>query len=439
MAFATGTVDKKYISGFDMMDKREIFKQIVDIYNEAGFFDLFFGTSRMKKVDVPVYHHWVEDAFYIQLDTTGATITGSGTAQVSGVTLTAATSGYARKGQKVVFPNKKVGQIVSVTPAAGQDTLVIKSVDGTNLTLVAGNKLTPSTILVGEKSTAPSNLKIGWSKYFNLTEKFREVNEITDIQLVSDVEWEGNVFNRDIANKFLIFKSLINANFITGIRSATKFEDATPALTDPGNGGAEQTTMGLNQYVETYGVNDTISTPGTFALGDFDDLFTLFTAARTPKVFDAYGSDAAMRKVSTFLKGLNSSGVTSGRLMLDGKEMNFNADKFTYGLYTINFAHLPIFDHQQVLGTTDIAKSLYYVPQGKVNTKNGTADRISIRYMPQLVKGGMGNELIAEWDTGAWGRQGATSDEEVRKTHWVSHQGLEILGAQHFGKQVVLA
>lgn len=420
-----------------MMDKREILKSVIDIYNEAGFFDLFFGTSRMKQTAVPSYHHFVEDQLFIAFDTTGATVNGSGTATVT-TTFTAATSGYARKGLKVVFPNKKVGQIQSVTTASSQDTVVIKSTDGTNLTHTAGQKLTPLTILVGEKSTAPANLKIGWSKQYNLTEKFREVNEITDVQMVSDIEVEGGVFNRDIANKFLMLKGMINANFIAGTISATKFEDASPALTDPGNGGAQQTTRGLNQYVETYGVNDTVATPGTLTLADFEDFFNLLTAARAPKKYTGYCANAVMMKFSNFAKGLNSSGVTSGRLMLDGKAMDFDAYALNYGNYSLQLAALPIFDHPIINAYTDIVKSIYFVPDGKVNTKSGSHDRICIRYMPQLQKG-FGNEIISEWDTGAWARGGATSEEEVRKTHWVSHQGLEILGAQHFGKLVTLS
>lgn len=442
MAFSQGATDKKAISAVSLLDKREILKNAIDVQNEEGLIDVMILGGKMKETKQPIYHDYIEDALHTLMDTTGATITGSGTATVSGVTLTAATSGYARKGLKVLFPNGKVGQIQSNTPSGGQDVLVIKSVDGTNLTLTAGMKLAPLSVLVGERSTAPANLKTGWTKYFNLTEKFREVNEITDVQLTSEIELEFNgsnyVFNRDIANKFILFKGGINATMIAGQISATKFEDASPAFTDPGNGGAQQTTRGLNQYVTTYGVNDTVDVAGTIDLDDMESYFNLLTAARAPKSYTVYSSNAVAMKFANFLKGLNSSGVTSGRMSLDGKEIDFGVSKWSYGNYNLQFAGLGIFDHPIILSQTDIVKSAYFVPDGKTSTKGGgLEDRMCIRYV-KTINPGYGNNIWEEWDNGALARGGAIGDERVRRTNWYTEQGLQILGAQHFGKLVVL-
>jgi hypothetical protein len=310
MSISQGATNKAVISAVSLLDKREILKNAVDVYNEEGLLDVLQLSGRQVETKEPIYHDYSEDALYMLLDTTGATVTGSGTASVT-TTFTAATSGFVRKGEKIVFPNGKVGQVQSVTTASSQDTAVIKSVDGTNLTHTAGQKLSPIGTLVGERSTAPANRRYGWTKYQNQVEIFREVNEITDIQAASEIELEYNgqnyVFNRDIANKFMKFKGDINATFIAGRASTALFSDGSSSFLDPGNGGNQQTTMGLDQYATTYGVNATGSgsgSTGALALSDFEAFFNSLTAARAPKKHMGYMASAVYAKVDNCLKAL---------------------------------------------------------------------------------------------------------------------------------------
>ena len=442
MAASTGAQNYAAVSAISMLQTRDILKKYIDVQNEEGLIDILTLAGRTKATTQSVFHDYTEDALFINLDTTGASVSGSGTTSVT-TTFTAATSGYARKGLKVIFPNGKVGQIQSVSTASSQDTVVIKSVDGTNLTHTAGQKLSPLNVMVGEKSTAPASLKHSLTKYYNLIEFSRETYECTDLQIASDVELEFDgvkkIWNRDIANAMIRFKGGTNANLIGSRISAAKFEDTSSTLADPGNGGNQQSSRGLNQYVVDYGVTDTIASPGTLTLADFEDFFNLLTAARAPKSYVGYCSNAVAMKFSAFAKGLNSSGVTSGRLSLDGKEIDFNAEALTWGTYSLQVTGLPIFDHPVFASQTDIVKSMFWVPQGKVAVRGGSAEeRMTLRYM-KTIKPGFGNEMWEEWDSGALARGGGDGGERTRITHFHTAQALQILGAQHFGKQIILA
>lgn len=444
MAITTGIQSKSAISAIALLDRREILKKAVDVQNEEGLTDILQLAGRMKETTQPIFHDYAEDPLFSFLDTTGGTVTGSGTGTVT-CAVTLASSGKAIVGDVCLFPQgDKVGQISAITTASGIDTITWKAVDGGTIALTAGDKVTPAWVSVGENSTAPKNRKFGWTKYFNLIQHYRDVNEITDVQLVSDIEleFEGQnyVWNHDIANKFMRFKAGINASFILGRQSATQYSDANPALVDPVNGGAEQATMGLNQYLSTYGVVGNTATLGTANLADFEAYLNLLVASRSPKSHVAYGASKALAKVSNCLKGLNSSGATYGKLSLDGKELDFNAEKLDYMGFDIQFTVLPIMDHPILMGNSQAVKSLFFIPSAKVPTRDGgLEDRLSVRYMKNPIKAGFGNDIYAEWDSGAMARGGAIGDGAYRRTNWLSLQGLQVLGAPQMGKWQVLA
>jgi hypothetical protein len=442
---AIGITDKKFISAVDLLDQREILESVIDIHNDAGLTDVLNIASRRKPTKQPVYHNFVDEALFTLGDTTGATVTGSGTATI-GTTLTAETSGIAREGDLVLFPTgSKVGYISEITTASSQDSLTIKSVDGTNITHTAAQKLAFFSSASGEKSGAPSNRKFVPTKYLNKVQIFREVNEVTDVQSMSTVEVSYNGSNyvvvKQLVEKALLLKAKINAAFIGGKMSTTSFEDATPSLTDPGNGGAVQTTRGLYDYVTTYGVSDTVASTGTWALSDQEDLISQLLAKKSPKKYMALYATKPKIKIDNHLKNLGSGGVTSGRLSVDGQSLNLEAESFKYGGFEFQYSCLPILDHPDLFSQSDISKSIFYIPVGKVKTKGGGEEPyIQTRYMDVPVKGAsVGNGLVKEWHSGALAPTGATNDDLYWRTNWVSCQGLEVLGAQHMAVQKVIA
>ncbi len=445
MAFSLGITDKKYITALGI-DKRDWLTTRLDISNDEYLTDIMEISGRYKLAINPLYSEFVDDALFKLLDTTGSTVVGTGTPQVT-TTLTAGTSGFVRPTDLIKFPDGKVGYVISNTPVGGQDVIVMKSVNGTNLTHTAGQKLSVFSNAFGEASTQPINRRFGQTQYTNKIQNFRDINSETDVQMASEVELEYNgsyyVIDRELAIKALMFKAWINGAIIGGSLSATSFQDANPALTDPLSGGAVQTTRGLDEYITTYGINDVANTPGQWNFADLSDVISQLLVAKTSKNYLILRGTKAAIVMDSYIKGINP-GISSGRLSLDGKTFDYMVDGFKYGNFDFQFGTIGILDNQEFFSQTDIVRSIYFIPKDQVKTKgSGTLPRMMMRYMKHNIAAMEGaemqNEYIAQWETGALARPRPTDGTAVRHTHWLSHQGLQILGAQHFAKSVVLA
>lgn len=444
MAFAQGPTDKKYISALGI-DKRDWMPEVLGLNNENFLTDIMELAGRYTLAVNPLYSYFSDDALFTLLDTTGATVTGTTTITTA---TTAGTSGYARKEDLIMFPNKKVGLVKNVVTSAGVDTLTIQSVDGSTITHTAGDKLSVFSNAFGEASTAPINRKFGTTKYTNKIQTFREVNVETDIQMASQVEVSYNgsnyIIDRDLAQKALQFKAWINGAIIGGELSATSYEDGSPALTDAISGGPVQTTRGMDSYIRNFGINDSVASAGTWNFGDLDDTISQLLANKTGRRYMVLRGTKAALKMDGFLKGINS-GISAGKLSLDAKTFDFQVDSFRYGNYDFQMADFNFLDNPEFFSQTDIVRSIYFVPLDSVkatgagDTRGGVFPRMSMKYMNHNVSNNLGDQYIAEFDTGALARGGAKDDKLARSTHWASHQGLQILGAKDFAKCVVLA
>ncbi len=448
MPYTRGAVDKKYVSAIPFMDQRDILPQVSDIQNDAGLTDIMVLGKQYKRTKMGTYHNFVNEPLYIQGDTTAAVVSGSGTALVT-TTLTAGTSGFARVGDLVKFINAggKIGLVVAVTPGTN-DTIQIRSVDGTNITHVAGERLSFFSNAYGEKSKSTVSRTTGVNKYLNKIQIFREKNEITDIQKLSPIEvtYKGQnlVVYKDLYEKAVKLKGDINAAVIMGEMSATSWEDASPVLVDPTNSGAVQTTRGLDSYILGQGgVDDTVGSLGTFALADAEDIVNQFVAKKAPKSHYGFHSTAVGMKVSNMLKALGTAGTMPQRMQIQGQAINYDCTEWTYGGHKFQLTGLPILDHQEIMAGTLMAKCIYWVPTDRVKTHGGDGasnPRIQMRYYPHQIAGSTGTDLIAEWHGGAKAPTGPNGDEEaVWKTYWLTYQGLECLGLQHFGRTRVLS
>jgi hypothetical protein len=441
----TGITDKKYISAISFFDQREIERSVIDIQNEDDFLDVMSLLNRMEPTNLATYHNFVNEGLWIVGDTTGAVVTGSGTTSVT-TTLTAATSKFAKVNNTVLFPNGKEGVIRTVTPAGAQDTLVIDSTDNTNLTHVAGDKLSFFSNAQYEQSSPPSSQRYTWTKYMNKIQIFREADEITDIQKASPVEvtFRGEPYLLVVqhAMKFQKLRGEIAAQMIAGEMSADSFSDASPVFADA-NGHARQTTRGLEKYITTYGINDTIATLGTYALADLKDLIGAMIAAKTDNDYMVWHGTIAGTVIDDYFKATGSSGVQSARLMVNGRTIDLEVDAWRYGGFKFQKMRLPILDHPQLFnytGGTDIPKKLYFIPTGNAPTQMGKAStpRIRVRYIPQPMEGGTGDSIYKQTDQGLLAPT-PVGREAKWTTDWLTYQGLEVLGAQHFASQKVLS
>jgi hypothetical protein len=446
---SVGTINKSYVSALDpMLDTREISKNVTDLYNEDELTDILLLGNRKEVTTASLYYDFVNESLFKLGDTTGSTVTGTGSATIT-TTFTVASSGHARKNDLVKFVDNNVGLIQSVSTSAGADTVVIKSVNATNIAHVAGEKLSIISMAVGENSDTPINIRYGLSKFSNKVQIFRETSKITDVQNATTIEVSINGSNRwavkDHFEKTIKMKGSINAAMWGGDMSATNFSDASPALVDQvsvtggGGGGPVQTTRGVDKYIESYGTLLTNTTLGTSVQADLENALDAILAARGAKEYLVVGSDKSLRQQSTFYKGLGSGGVTSARLNVDGKEVNFGVEKVTHGSFTLNYAPLGALDHPTLFSQTVIAKSIYYLPYNmKVKTEGGASKAaLGIKYFPSQSK--YGNELIEEIHYGANSPINPNGTQAFMGVDWKSTQGLQFLGAQFAVRQKVRA
>ena len=442
-----GIINKSYVSALDpFLDTREINRLITDVYNEDELTDILNLADKRMPTKQPFYSTFIDESLFKLGETTG-TVTGSGTTQIS-VAFTAATSGYTRKNDLVLFTDGDTGIVTSVTTTSGVDTVVMKSVSGANLTCTSGDKLSIYSMAVGENSDTPANLRYGVTRYFNKVQIFRETSKITDIQNAATIEVDFQGQNKylfkDHWEKTVKLKGNINAAYWAGDMSVTSFSDTNPILTDPtsitggGGGGAIQTTRGVNKYIDLYGTSLVNGTLGTYQKANLDDALDNLVSVRAPKDYLVCGSSKSLRAIDTYFKALGSSGVQSARLMVDGKEIDLTVNKVTYGGFTLNYMLMPILDHPALFSQTTIAKSLYYIPyNNKVKVEGGGSDSaIRVRYVPKQTI--YGNDLINEVHSGALSPVNPNGNAMNASVDWVTIQGLEVLGAQHFMKQQVV-
>ncbi len=440
-------IRKEYVSAIDFLDTREINKNVADIQNEDALTDILnFGDRKVViSTGQPIYRTFVNESIFKLGDTTGASVLTNNTPSIT-TAFTAATSGYTQPGDLVIFPTRAMaGYVYSVVTSSGIDTVVVKSVNGANLTTTAGDQLSIFSMAYGERSDAPQNLAYGLTPYFNKYQIFSVTSQITDVQNAAtiEVEFEGQnkYVVKDHIDKAIKLKGSINAAYIGGDMSLTSFSDVNPYITDQnivaggGGGYAVQTTRGINKYIELYG---TTLNPGNVSFGAIDDAQDNLLAKRAPKNQLVVGSSKANRIYDVFLKNLGSSGVNSVRLVVDGNEIDFTVNKFEYGGFTMNKATLPILDHPTLFKyVPQIANSMFWLPYDlRVKIYGGGYDpALRVRYVPNQAK--YGNEMIGEAHGGAISPVNPNGFVEEWKMVMISRQGLEFIAPQFALRQQV--
>lgn len=447
MAASTGIINKSYVSALDpVLDTREINKLITDVYNEDELSDILNYGNKKMPTKQPVYYTFYDDPLIKSVTVT--TNTGTSTTQVTPA-LNAASSGYTRNGDMVMFTNNVVGIVTNVATTSGIDTITIKSVAGSNITLGATDTLSLFSRAVGENSYTATNLRYGLTRQTNKYQIFDATSRITDVQNAStiEVDFQGQpkyIF-KDHWEKTVKMKSDINAAFWGSDMSVTSYSDTNPILTDPvvasdglSGGGAVQTTRGVNKYIDLYGTALVNGSLGTYQKANLDDLVANLIAVRAPREYLAVSSTLAKTTVDTYYKALGSSGVQSVRLIVDGRELDMTVDKVVYGKFTLNYAVMPILDHPITFGFSTIVKNIYYLPfNNKVKVEGGGSDdQIRVRYVPKQTV--YGNDMTNEIHYGALNPVNPNGPGMFTGTDWKTAQGLEVLAPQFLIKQRVI-
>lgn len=425
-----GNLTKSYVSSINFLDQREILNKVLDITNEeSSFLDVMELTNRSVITSVPEYHHFVNEELYVLATVTA--VTGSASAQVT-ATIDATAYAYVNVGELVLFPDGKVGYVVS---KAATTNIVIKSVDGTNLTLVGGNKISFFSNAAGEGSLSPDAKRWGVTKYANQVQIFKGKFEITDVQKASKVEvdFQGKPFYmyKGQHESLMKFRDDISAALIFGRKSSTLFSDASPALTDA-EGKPVQTTMGMDQYVTSLGADLSLLTAGQVGLADVAALTQLLNKNRAPLEYFLFVGTTQNIYWDNLFNNLGNSALLSqgARFQIAGKEINLGIDTVKIYGRTYYKKYLPILDHKNIVnfsGGYNAKDAAYGIPATKVKTVGGgSEDIMSVRYMAE----GGTDFKYREIMLGGLAPV-PTNERSVLEIHYEAIQGLQILNAQN--------
>lgn len=442
------TTNYPFLAAISLLIKDEINESPADLQNTEALTDIAFLGGRYVRSDQPIYHTYVNQDHFIQPEISAIT---TNAAALIDVTFTAGTSGYIRKSDQIKFANGRTGIVYSVTRGA-QDSATIKMNDNAAITVAVGNKLGIISRARGAGRTAAETLRFSLTKYYNLIQSFDEGYKIDNVANASTlrikVKGKDTIYVRDHWVTAIKHKAEVNAAMIGGTISTTLASDTSPNLVDPDVSTPIQTTRGLDQYCSTYGSTDTVATPGTYVLQDLADMIAklLSKKADVSQYMGVCGT-ATRIALDNLFKNLGSGGVTSVRLNIGGRDVDMMVDQVSYGGMVLDLKTMPLFNHPAFLSQTDIVKSLYFIPKYMCPVEGGgMQDRFRMRYTPHGVRsnasgfgGNLANDIWAEWYTGANAPTGPTSDENVWMTNWLTNQGLEVIGAEHYGVQKVLA
>lgn len=451
MAVTQGVVIKSFVSAIDFLDQRDIDPNIYDQSRDRAFTDIMKIVNRYKPADMFFYSNFVNQDVYEVGEI--SSVTSTGLAQIQFVINVADT--FPRVGDLIKTSNSnnvgKQARVQAVTFGSGTATLTVRSVGGNASPFYAtvGDEIQFGSNAFAEKSDAPVNRKYSLTKYYNNIQIFREVDEISDVQKVAKIEvnvgGDYHILPYQTVQKVIKLNGDISVQMLAGTQSSTLFNDANPFLADPSSGLPIQTTGGLDWYVTTYGISDSAAVLGTFGFTELDEIVDNFIANKAPTEQMGFMGSRAYGVISKFLKNLASSGVTSVRLVIDGRSFDFEVEQLKYRGYTFDFIHVPIFDHPQLFSSTlapDINGSVYFVPKDQVDTVgNGRQPRMQIRHTPTPFMGSSANKssngIITEWRTGALAEVSTSSVMQLH-TDWETAQGLECLAVKHFQKYRVI-
>lgn len=426
-----GSITKQYVSSIDFLDQREILNKVLDITNEEySFMDIMELMGRSKPTSVPEYHHFVNEEMYV-LGTVSA-VTGSGTALVT-ATIDATAWNNVNVGELVLFPAGSVGYVTS--KPVSTNNITIRSVDGTNLTLAATNRISFFSNAAGEGSLSPAAKRWGITKYANQVQIFKGKFEVTDVQKASKVEvdFQGKPYYmyKGQHDSLMKFRDDIAAALIFGRRSTTKFSDNSPTLVDA-ESKPVQTTMGLDQYITTLGSDLSLLTAGSLALADIKALIQLLNRNRSPKEYFLFVGTTQNIYWDDVFNNLGNSAILSqgARFQIEGRDIELGIDKIKIYGTTFYKKHLPILDHKNIINFTggyNAKDAAYGVPYTKVKTiDGGMEDRLQVRYMLE------GNTDFKYREILLGGLAPVpTNERSVLEVHYSSIQGLEMLDAQN--------
>lgn len=430
-----GGINKSYVSSTAFLDQREILNKVLDVTNEEmSFLDIMELTGRSTPTSVPEYHHFVNEEMYVK-----ATVTSGGATPGDTLTLVIDSTAYAyvNVGELVLFPSGKVG---IVTTKTGPASIVVKNVDSADgdLDVINGGTIAFFSNAAGEGSLSPAAKRWGLTKYANQVQIFKQKFEVTDIQKASkvEVEFQGKPFYmyKGQHESLMKFRYDVSAALFFSRKSATKFSDASPALTDA-EGKPIQTTMGVDQYVTSMGKN--IAVTGTVDLDEIKLITQELNKDRCPQEYFLFVGTEKNIAFDNLFNNLGNTALLSqgARFQIAGSSLELGIDTVKIYGRTYYKKFLPLLDHKNIVNFTggyNAATAAYGIPASKIKTNDGQmVDRMGVRYMAEGSTDFKYREILLGGLAPV-----PTNERSVLEIHYESIQGLEILGASQTFKLV---
>jgi hypothetical protein len=444
-----GTNTASLIQSTSLLDQRDIYKQLVDLQDDAEWLDFMWLAGKKEATSVPTYFSFFNDKLYKPI----TIVTGYASAAGGTLVLDSTSYDFIVAGDLLRCANG----VVRVTSKDGTPNITVASVTGSSFAIAASTASAFSNAQP-EGSAGPEARRWLVGKLGNQTQIFRNALKITDVQNMSKVEIEINgkpyILPYEMIQGLQKHRGDISLAMWLGEASATTFANASVTVDGPYN---YQTTRGMDSYISNYGITGNTATVNVFTLADLTSIEAQLIANRSPFEYMIAGSNATVATISDFLKNLPSagqtvtnttpgasatntngyykSGINSGFLNVNGREIDLEAEKFMHGGFTFNLKAFKVLSNQEVMNYTGstIQASAYFLPMGKVKTVGGgMVDYFRYRYLPQPTPG-QGSSETAEIMTGGLAPT-PTNQEMNLVTTWTSNMGLEVFAPSKFAK-----
>lgn len=446
-----GTNTASLIQSTSLLDQRDIYKQLVDLQDDAEWLDFMWLAGKKEATSVPTYFSFFNDKLYKPI----TIVTGYSTATSGTLVLDSTSYDFIVEGDLLRCANG----VVRVDSKNGSPNITVSSVTGASFAIAASTASAFSNAQP-EGSVGPEARRWLVGKLGNQTQIFRNALKITDVQNMSKVEIEINgkpyILPYEMIQGLQKHRGDISLAMWLGEASATTFANHAVTVDGPYN---YQTTRGMDSYISNYGITGNTATANVFTLADLTSIEAQLIANRAPFEYMIAGSNATVATISDFLKNLPSagqtvtntvpsnspvatntngfykSGINSGMLSVNGRQIDLEAEKFMHGGFTFNLKAFKVLSNQEVMNYTGstVQASAYFLPMGKVKTVGGgMVDYFRYRYLPQPTPG-QGSSETAEIMTGGLAPT-PTNQEMNIVTTWTSNMGLEVFAPSKFAK-----
>lgn len=434
-----GILNRAFVSPLAFMDKREILKDVLDIFDEMNqIVDIMEATGRYVPTSQEEYHLHVNTRLSQTAEVAGAEAAPSAGAATD-IVLTAG-SVKPRINDIGLTPGRYRFYVSAVTG----NTITVKPV---NEDLIAHEEFTGGELLAFFSNAYPegSDIQKGYiyptSTQSNNIQIVRGEFSTTDLQAATkvEVEFQGQPYYmiKGVEDAFNRMRLDVAFTWIFGERSKGLTNAAGEKIL---------ATHGLEKSVRDHGVVLPLDTTSTLA--DFEDDFYAISRAldqvRAPKEFWMWNGPEVNNTFDDWIAtkdGIKAGGIVynsfsgiSGNAKERSVEWGF--DSFKFWGRTWHKKALDAFDNLEVSVPAGYPTTSIMMPMNKIKIdhNSGMIDRFRIRYLEAAKDSRIGlNNTDQYYEIVDGGLAATPTNQEMKfRVSWTTHQGPEFAGLEHF-------